>query len=426
MNLPKKTIEPRDGLGLSAYLLASRAIPIFAPALLRRRLKKGKDDPLRWREKLGEPSLTREDGTILWLHAVGLGEVMALRGLIAQLSELSPDLRFLVTSTAHSSATVFAANLPPRCHHQFLPLDAPSYLAKFIEYWRPALSIWAEQDIWPGAIMAASANGVPLALVNARLTQNSYRRRMRFRRIYADLLSRFSLISAQDEKTAVYLDTLGAEGVRVDGAFKAAAPSLRIDSLEINQLTRALKCRRIWVAASTHQGDEVEAILAAQALPDRLLILVPRDVSRAQAISEALTVRGLPHLLRSAGGIPAPSDRVWIADSYGELGLWYSLAEAAFIGGSFDIVGGHNPWEAAALGAAILHGPNVSNFEADYSHLHQMDAARAVSRGTLADALMAPDLHEVASRAMDITQAARGKLAPLARDLLSLLPREAQ
>jgi 3-deoxy-D-manno-octulosonic-acid transferase len=424
MNSPKKTAEAKNGLELSAYLLASRAIPVFAPALLRRRLKKGKEHPLRWREKLGEPSLAREDGAIVWLHAVGLGEVMALRGLIAQLSELAPDLRFLVTSTARSSAVVFAANLPSRCQHQFLPLDAPSYLAHFMEYWRPAISIWAEQDIWPGAITAASANGVPLALVNARLTQTSYHRRMRFRRIYADLLSRFSLISAQDEKTVVYLHALGAEGVRIDGAFKAAAPRLRIDPLEIDQLRRALKGRRIWVAASTHEGDEVEAILAAQALADRLLILVPRDVSRAHAISEALTLRGLPHLRRSAGGFPAPTDRVWIADSYGELGLWYSLAEAALIGGSFDMVGGHNPWEAAALGAAILHGPDVSNFEADYSQLHQLDAARTVAQGALADALLAPDLYKVASRAMDITQAARGKLEPLARGLLSLMSRE--
>ena len=426
MSSSEKNVGPRGGPGLSAYLLASRAIPVFAPALLRSRLKKGKEDPLRWREKLGESSMPREEGTILWLHAVGLGEVLALRGLIAQLSELSPDLRFLVTSTARSSATVFAANLPPRCQHQFLPLDAPSYLKQFLEYWRPALSIWAEQDIWPGAIMAARANGVPLALVNARLTQSSYHRRMRIRRIYADLLSRFSLISTQDEMTAVYLNSLGAEGVRVDGAFKAAAPRLRIDSLEINKLRRALRGRRIWVAASTHEGDEVEAILAAQALPDRLLILVPRDVSRAQVISRVLTVRGLSHLLRSAGGIPTPNDRVWIADTYGELGLWYSLAEAALIGGSFDMVGGHNPWEAAALGAAILHGPNVSNFKSDYSQLHQVDAARAVSQGTLADALAAPDLYKVSSRAMNMTQAARGKLAPLARDLLSLIPREAQ
>jgi 3-deoxy-D-manno-octulosonic-acid transferase len=249
---------------------------------------------------------------------------------------------------------------------------------------------------------------------------------MRFQRISADLLARFSLVSAQDEKTAVYLKALGAQAVRVDGAFKAAAPHLRVDSHEINHLKQALKGRRIWVAASTHPGDEVQAILAAQALPDRLLILVPRDVSRAQAISDALAMQGLAHLRRSAGGIPAPSDRVWIADSYGELGLWYSLAEAALIGGGFDMVGGHNPWEAAALGAAILHGPDVSNFETDYSQLHQMDAARAVSQGTLADALAAPDLYKVASRAMDITQAARGKLAPLARDLLSLMPREAQ
>jgi len=420
--LPERPATAADGAALRAYLLASRAIPLLAPALLRRRLARGKEDPQRWREKLGVPGLPRPEGTVIWLHAVGLGEVLALRGLIAQMAGLAPEAQFLVTSTARSSAMVFAANLPQHCRHQFLPLDAPGYVARFLDHWRPALSIWAEQEFWPGSVVAAHARGVPLALVNARLTDDSHRRRMRVRGLYADLLGRFSLVSAQDDRTAGHLGALGARAVRVDGAFKAAAPPLGVDAAELDRLRSALSGRRVWVAASTHPGDEAEAIAATEALPDRLLILVPRDIGRADAISAGLAARGLPALRRSAGGVPGPDVRVWIADSYGELGLWYRLAEAALVGGGFDRIGGHNPWEAAALGAAILHGPDVDNFRADYAQLHRADAARPVAPGALGTALAAPDLPSVAVRAMDMATAARGNLAPLARDLLALLP----
>jgi 3-deoxy-D-manno-octulosonic-acid transferase len=412
------------GLTLNAYLHASRAIPLFAPFLLRRRLVRGKEDPMRWREKLGEPTLSRPDGALIWLHAVGLGEVLALRGLIAQMAELAPYVSFLVTSTARSSAAVFAANLPPRCQHQFLPLDAPSYVARFLGHWRPDMSIWAEQEVWPGMAAAAFARGVPLALVNARLTAKSYRRRLRVRGLYAEILSRFSLVSAQDEGTAGLLKVLGAGNVRIEGDFKAAAPPLSVDDVELNRLRQALLGRRVWVAASTHPGDEAEAIVGAEVLSDRLLILVPRDIGRADAISATLTARGVQHLRRSMGGIPVSGDRVWIADSYGELGLWYRLAEVALVGGGFDKIGGHNPWEAAALGAAIIHGPDVTNFQTDYAQLHRLDAARPISSGGLAASLAAPDLATVASRAMNLVLAARGNLAPLAHDLLALLPRQ--
>lgn len=412
----------KTGGPLAAYLLATRAIPFFAPALLRRRLRAGKEDAIRWREKLGQPTLPRPEGAVIWLHAVGLGEVMALRGLIAQMHEIAPHLSFLVTSTARSSAAVFTANLPPRCQHQFLPLDAPRYIARFLDHWRPSLSIWAEQEIWPCAAAAAHARGVPLAMVNARVTPQSYRRRLRVRGLYASLLARFALVSAQDDGTADNLRSLGAGSVRVDGSLKAAAPPLGGDSATLDQLRQSLADRRIWVAASTHSGDEAEAFGAAIARPDWLLILVPRDIGRADAISADLTARGLRYVRR--GEIPGQSDRIWIADSYGEMGLWYRLAKVAFMGGGFDQIGGHNPWEAAALGAAILHGPDVANFCADYMQLNKCDAARRIERGELAAALGQSDLAEVAARAMVLSVAARGHLAPLARDLLALLPRQ--
>lgn len=246
---------------------------------------------------------------------------------------------------------------------------------------------------------------------------------MILRGLYADLFSRFSIVSAQDAGTAERLGVLGASEVRIDGAFKASAPPLYADMAEVGRLRQAIQDRPILLAASTHPGDEAEAIAAVEALPDRLLIIVPRDIRRADEIASLLTARNLPYVRRSSGKLPTQTDRVWLADSYGELGLWYRLATVALIGGGFDRVGGHNPWEAAALGAAILHGPDVANFQSDYAQLNQIDAARPIMRGMLSKALNAPDLAAVAKRALDETSAAQGKLAPLARDLLKLLPR---
>lgn len=407
---------------LAAYVLLSRLLPLVAGVLLQHRLARGKEDPRRWRERLGQSSISRPDGPLIWCHAVGLGEVLALRGLIAELARLRPEVSFLITSTARSSASVLATNLPPRTVHQFLPLDAPSYLQSFLDHWRPCLSIWAEQELWPGAVIAAARRSIPLALVNARLSRAGHRRRRRLRGLYGPLLQHFSLISAQDGASAGYLRDLGATDVRVDGSLKPAAPPLQVDPGELQRLQVLISGRPLWVAASTHPGDEAEAIAAQRQLPGWLLILVPRDPGRVDQIAADLAAAGLPAVRRSRDEIPGPAHAVWLADSYGELGLWYRLSSVALVGGGFDRIGGHNPWEPAALGAAVLHGADVANFAADYAMLHAADAARPVAPGALAGALRQADLAAVAARAMGLVRQCQGRLEPLARELVALIP----
>lgn len=416
----------KPGLALGAYLVASRALPFMAPALLRRRLARGKEDPARWREKLGEPTSPRPEGRLIWLHAVGLGEVLALRGLIVEMAQQAGAMgvatpEFLITSTARSSAQVIGANLPPRTRHQFLPLDAPAYLARFLDHWRPDLSIWAEQEIWPGAVLAADRRGIPVAMVNARITADSHARRRRLRGLYADVLGRLALIAAQDQASAVRLTDLGARNVRVTGSLKSAAPPLAADPAELARIQAQLAGRRVWVAASTHSGDEAEVLAALPIGDDALTLIAPRDVTRADALADALCARGLSFARRSAGEVPDANTQVWLADSYGELGLWYRLAEVALIGGGFDRIGGHNPWEAAALGLPILHGPDTANFLADYKALDEAGAAMPLATGGLAAALASPDLAMMGARAKALSDRAQGSLAPLARDLLALM-----
>lgn len=411
-----------EGALLKLYLGASHAIPLVAPALLRHRLQRGKEDPARWREKLGEATQPRPEGRLIWLHAVGLGEVLALRGLILALAQLDPTASFLVTSSARSSAQVIGANLPPGTRHQYLPLDAPLYITRFLDHWRPALSIWAEQELWPGAIARTHARGIPLALVNARLSAEGLGRRQRLHGLYRAVFARLALIAAQDEASAERLRQLGAAGVRVTGSLKSAAPPLAADPAELARLQRALAGRRVWVAASTHPGDEAEALAAQHALfardPAWLLILAPRDAGRAGTLMKQMA--GLTTAQRSAGQVPGTGHAVWLADTYGELGLWYRLAERALIGGGFGATGGHNPWEAACLDTVILHGPDVDNFADDYRTLHAEGAAFSVVPGQLTAALRDNALAPMAARAMGLSARARHALLPLARDLLAL------
>jgi 3-deoxy-D-manno-octulosonic-acid transferase len=384
---------------------------------LRRRLARGKELQDRWREKLGEPSCARPEGPLIWLHAVGLGETLALRGLIAAMAERS-EASFLVTSTTRGSAEVLAANLPPRTCHQFLPLDAPGYLAQFLDHWRPALSIWAEQDMWPGAVAAAALRGIPLALVNARMTAEAHARRRRVGGLFLDLFARFALITAQDEGSARHLQALGAREVRVTGSLKAAAPPLTADPTALATARAALAGRRAVLLASSHAEDEAMVLARLQALPARpLLLIAPRDPARGPQIARQANALGLAASLRSAGQGPAAD--VWIVDTLGEMGLWYRLCQTTVIGGTFGPTEGHNPWEASVLGSAVLYGPRVANFASDFAQLRAADAALPVSDKTLGPALLA-DHSAMATRARGLSEAAQGALGPLAAELLVL------
>ncbi len=417
---------PPTGAVLRAYLLALRAAGPILSAYLRRRLKHGKEDPARWREKLGQASVPRADGPLIWLHAVGLGEVMALRGLIAAMGQVRPDLSFLVTSSARSSAHAFAGNTPPRTQHQFLPLDAPGPVAAFLEHWRPDLSVWAEQDLWPGMVVATHRRGIPLALINARMNARAFAARSKSLGLYADLYARFAHISAQDAITARHLEALGAQGVPVTGSLKAGAGPLADQPDARAVLAKALGARKPWCAASSHAADEAVALAAHKTLldedPARLLIIAPRDPTRRNDIVTACAAAGLSVAVRSTGDTPTTTDAVYLADTFGEMGLWYRLCPVALVGGSLGDTGGHNPWEPAHLGCAVLHGPNVANFAADYAAFHAAGAARLVAdAGQLAAALQNPHLPEKAARGLALAQGGMAGMDALCAQLLALM-----
>ena len=290
----------------------------------------------------------------------------------------------------------------------------------------PDLSIWAEQELWPGLVFRGDRAGIPLALINARMNDAALARRQRARAIYRDILPRFALISAQEKRTASNLTTLGARRVRCDGSLKSIAPPLADDPTEKTLLETDIGDRPLWLAASTHAPDEDLVLTAHERLltraPETLQILAPRLPDRGDTIATEIRARGLRLARRSAGDSIAPETQVYLADTLGEMGLFYRLAPVAFIGGSMNETQGHNPWEAATLGTAILHGPYLANFAADYAALQDARAARMVNTpNALAEAVTNPDNAAMAERAEALIAANMDRLDALCQKLLDLV-----
>ncbi len=367
--------------GLQAYLTVSNRLMGFAERKLQTRLEEGKEDPDRVGERRGLASQDRPKGVLVWFHAASVGESLSLLLLIDQILDEFPDLNILVTTGTRTSAEVLEARLPAQIIHQFVPLDVGPYVQRFLDHWKPDVAIWTESELWPTLITQTAARGTKMMLLNARMSRTSHDRWRWLPSAAKAVLARFSCIFAQDEATAKFLRRLGAkrDTLHVIGSLKESSGALPHDESERLHFVELLKTRPVWLAASTHPGEEeiaADAHLTALKSAHRLLlILAPRHPDRAPEIAEMLRKRGLSVAVRSEGREPDPSTQVYLVDTLGEMGLWYRLAPATFLGGSLVNIGGHNPYEPAALGSAIIHGPHVANAPDIYSRLDEADAA---------------------------------------------------
>ena len=400
---------------LRAYLGVTRLADAVAPMILRRRQRRGKEDPSRIMERLGRAGLPRPKGPLVWFHAASVGESLSLLTLIGQTVAARPDVGILVTTGTRTSADLLARRLPGGVLHQFVPLDTRRAVTLFLDHWHPDLAIWTESELWPRLTVETAARGVPMLLINARISPRSARNWRRAAGMIGALLARFDMILTQEDATARVLRGFGAASDRVvvAGTLKQETAALPCDLGELARLRAQIGARHVWLAASTHPGEEtiiarVQTRLLAD-IPDLLLILAPRHPDRAAEVAEALAAQGLTCVSRTAGALPDPETQVYLADTLGEMGLWYRLAPVAFIGGSLMPVGGHNPYEPAALGAAMITGPHVRNFAGIFADL---DRAGGVTRVQDADTLAAAVAALLApGRASDQTRRARAACA---------------
>jgi 3-deoxy-D-manno-octulosonic-acid transferase len=365
---------------LRAYRgFASMATPM-ARIVLARRLARGKEHPHRLAERRGEARIARPPGPLIWAHGASVGEMLAVIPLVEGIR--ARNFNVLVTSGTVTSARLAEERLPPNVIHQFVPLDAPRYTARFLDHWQPNLALLAESDLWPNLIVSCTERNIPLILVNGRLSERSFTRWRYLPHTISALLGRFDLCLTQSDADAERYAELGAPRVTMTGNLKLDVPAPPVDAGKLAAMRAVVRQRPVIAAASTHPGEEAVIIDAVRRLrksfPGLLTIIAPRHPERGPGVVEIATAAGLNAVARSRGLLPDRGTDVYVADTIGELGLIYRLAPIVFMGGSLVRHGGQNPIEAAKLGAAILHGPHVWNFTEIYSALDDARGAEEV------------------------------------------------
>ncbi|MBM1219434.1 hypothetical protein JQU17_04435 [Ponticoccus sp. SC2-23] len=406
-----------------AYLAVTAIAPIVLTRPAARAHARQGAESARWQERLGRPALQRPGGPLIWLQAASVGE---LTSSIAMASELADETgaTLLITTATATGAETASRRMQPGALHQFQPLDTPKAVSRFLDHWRPDLALFVEADLWPRTILACEARGISMALLNARASRS----RARAPRVARALLSRMAVITAQSGMVRDALVSLGLDAGRVHapGDLKADTPLLPCDAASLASLESATDGRPVWAAVSTHPGEE-EIVLEAQAhvrdqSPDAILLLVPRHPERGDEIMDAISRSGHSVRRRSTGETPGDAS-VYLVDTLGETGLVYRLARLALVGGSLLAgPGGHTPFEPAALGTAILHGPHVRNFHDAFQALDTAGAARSVEDAqSLAEAvtdLLASDRAKIMGDAARAYAEAQSGARAATRDLL--------
>ncbi|MBP2160640.1 MULTISPECIES: 3-deoxy-D-manno-octulosonic acid transferase [Asticcacaulis] len=417
-------------LPLAVYRGAARAFHAFAPKLLQDRVAKGKEDPARFMERLGQTTQARPDIPVVWIHGVSVGESLSAIPILERLRTDRPDLGLLITTATTTSAEILSRRLPEGVIHQYAPIDTPQAVESFLDHWRPRLAIFIESDIWPNLLQGLTQRRVPHALLSARITEKTYRGWQTFRRSMTELLKGYALVMAQDDASEARLRAMQVTpGAQAN--LKTVGAPLSVNAKELANLRDAIAGRRTIVAASTHYGEDnvVVRALESQIRGGDLLILVPRHPIKASEIRLDMEALGFTVAQRSQGGAITAETQIYLADTLGELGLFFSLADLVVMGGSFlSGIGGHNPLEAARLGKSVITGDDISNWEGIFGTLLTAGGGwRVQGPDELAflsgELLRAPEaIAEANARALEVSRIEAGTLDRVWQALLPLLP----
>ncbi len=405
---------------LGLYRLATLLAGPLVLWHLRRRRTRGKEDVARFAERVGTAGRPRPPGPLIWLHAASVGESLSVLPLVERLLATRRDLHVMVTTGTVTSARLMAERLPERAFHQYVPVDRVAWVDRFLDHWRPDLALWAESELWPNLVMRAAARGVPLVLVNGRMSDRSFRR---WRLLPSDIrriLESFDLCLGQSPEDARRLSVLGAPATGCLGNLKYASPPLPVDAAECDLLWRVFAERPLWLAVSTHPGEEALIGRVHRDLSRLdsclLTVIVPRHPSRGDDIEADLDDLGIGIARRSRGEVPDGATGVYLADTLGETGLFFRLCPIVLVGKSLIGRGGQNPLEPARFGCTVLHGPHMDNFAAVAQDLAAAQGSVLVNgeaelRAALEHLLRSPN--EVARMGMAARQVAEGKAGVL-------------
>lgn len=385
-SFPSDSMHEKPPFSLSLYrFLTGAALPFFY-FLNTWRLWQGKEDAQRRWERFGRSAIECPRGCVIWVHAASVGETNAVLSLIDRL--VSQGVFVVLSTGTLSSAEIAKHRLPKGAFHQFVPYDSSFTVARFLSHWKPILALFVESEIWPGFLLEATRRAIPCVVVNGRMSERSFKRWGRFPLLAHSIFGLLSACLAQSGRDASHFASLGAQNIQVTGNLKFDNPPLPFTEKAYALLSEQTKGRSLWVAASTHAGEE-EAVgrvhLALQKrFPSLLTLLIPRHPSRREAIRALLKKQGLMTVFRSEGTPLIPQSQIYVADTFGEMGLFYALSSIVFLGGSLVPLGGHNPLEPALQKCALLTGPHTHNFVDIYA---AFEAEKAVIRTASPEAL---------------------------------------
>lgn len=372
---------------MNIYRLLTHSAAPLIPLWLHWRAFKGKEDKKRLRERFGRASVRRPKGPLLWLHAASVGEANSVLLLLQKIKSTAPGVHILMTTGTVTSARMMAQRLPQGAIHQYVPVDTPEATESFMRHWKPDFAFWVESELWPNLVAAADDYECFMGIINARMSQRSLEGWQKRPQLIRSMLECFNLIFAQSDDDADRLTTLGARDVMSLGNLKFDANLLPCDEEALITLQKQVGGRPLWLAASTHPGEEEQVLeahkLLAATRPDLLTIIVPRHADRGSQLAQQL---GEGVALRSKKQAITPATRIYIADTMGELGLFYRTTDIVFMGGSLVPHGGQNPLEPARLSCAIITGPHTQNFTTIYA---DMESAQLVRRAPSSAALAA-------------------------------------
>lgn len=368
---------------MSVYrTVTNLGLPLIRLYLSRRRAM-GKECKLRFTERLGNASISRPEGSLIWVHGASIGEALSILPLIERLRADHHEWKILVTTGTVTSASLMAENLPDGAFHQYIPVDHVDYIYKFLNHWKPDLALWTESEFWPNLISISATFGIPFVLLNGRISNKSLQNWKIFPGLIKEILGAFSLCLGQSDEDTFRLSILGATNCKSVGNLKFTAPPLSADEDALKKLSLLIGERPCWLASSTHEGDEEivgrihKSIKKTQS--KILSIIVPRHPVRGPKIAKTLRTMGLNVTLRSTNDPLNITTDIYVADTLGELGLLYRLVPIVYIGKSLVSVGGQNPLEAARLDCAIVFGPKMENFREITAKLIKEDACIEVS-----------------------------------------------
>ena len=349
------------------YRLVTIICTPFIIFYLHRRKKIGKEDYKRINERFGLSTISRPPGRLIWLHAASVGEAISALELINKLLTEHLDTRLMMTTGTVSSAKLIRDRLPKGAFHQFIPIDMPNYVRRFMEHWQPNMVLWTESEFWPNIIIETRKRNIPLVLINGRISAKSFARWKWAPGLIKSLLQSFTLCLGQSDTDVHRLNKLGASDSKNLGNLKFAAPPLPAGGKGLKTLKSNIGKRPIFLAASTHSGEEEILAIVHNSLkskyPNILSIIIPRHPDRGPEILRAIQPITANCLLRSNGDIINDLTDIYVVDTMGELGLFYRLSEIAFLGKSLVPLGGQNPIEALQLNCAVIHGPYMTNFQ---------------------------------------------------------------